>query len=196
MSAYLQLQITLSGIQPPIWRRIIIEDSSTFEQLHHTIQLAMGWTNSHLHEFAIQEVKITHLVEQRELEQEEEMLHSPLHLLKDFIDRPGIRFIYLYDYGDFWMHSIEVEKILTTDEHTFYPVCVDGERACPPEDCGGLPGYSAMLQSFATKDEEYEDLLERLGGSYDPEAFDKEATNKSLKNLSGYMKKLKKLRGY
>ncbi|RPJ08583.1 MAG: plasmid pRiA4b ORF-3 family protein, partial [Deltaproteobacteria bacterium] len=90
-----------------------------------------------------------------------------------------------YDFGDSWMHRIKVEKILGQESSAGDAVkCIDGARACPPEDCGGVWGYEDMLQVLKDpKHEEYESALEWLGGDFDPEGFDMEATNKALRQF-------------
>jgi len=90
--------------------------------------------------------------------------------------------VYEYDFGDGWTHNIVLEDILEKVKNTFYPVCIDGKRACPPEDCGGFPGYMNLLEVISDpKHEEYEDIVEWLGEEFDPEEFDKEDKNEALK---------------
>ena len=140
----------------------------------------MGWTNSHLHEF---EVSGTRYGDPDLLEDdfgEADFEDSRESLLREVLDgrRRGFRFRYLYDFGDNWEHEILLEDQQTADPKVKYPVCIAGERACPPEDCGGTWGYANLLEILADpKHEEHESYLERVGGEFDPEAFDIDETN-------------------
>ena len=90
-------------------------------------------------------------------------IHSPENRLAD----------YTYDFGDNWEHTVELEEILPRDKDVEYPRCIAGERACPPEDCGGIWGYEDLLQIISDPEhEEYEAMLEWIGGEFDPEHFD------------------------
>jgi hypothetical protein len=80
---------------------------------------------------------------------------------------------YVYDFGDDWVHKVVVEKVLPADPRISYPVCVAGKRACPPEDCGGVWGYREFLAAISDPDHpEHEEMLEWVGGAFDPEEFD------------------------
>jgi len=104
--------------------------------------------------------------------------------LRDVLKRARSKFHYIYDFGDNWEHEIIVEKITPLDAGRHYPCCLAGERACPPEDCGGVWGYKDLLDITSTPDHpDYEELREWLGEHFDPEAFDLEAVNRSLKRL-------------
>lgn len=166
-----QLKITLCGIQPEIWRRVLAPGNIRLDMLHETIQGAMGWKDSHLHEFVVNGTTYGDP-------------DNPPHgafasecgtktKLK-FLDlRPGDKFIYRYDFGDDWTHEVMVEGILEAVPKETYPKCVAGERACPPEDCGGPPGYEHLLQVLGNpNDPEYEDLSAWVGGIFDAENFD------------------------
>lgn len=109
--------------------------------------------------------------------------------LAQIAPREGTKVLYDYDFGDDWKHEILVQKILEPDPKGNYPVCLGGERACPPEDCGGTPGYEEFLAAIRDpKHEEHDGMLEWVGGSFDPEAFDVKAINRNLKK--------EKARGY
>lgn len=102
----------------------------------------------------------------------------------DQIVSEGDKLIYEYDFGDGWEHKIRIEKILPAEKGKRYPVCLAGKRACPPEDCGGPPGYERLLEVLRDpKHEEYEETLEWLGGPFDPEAFDVNEVNRMLKSV-------------
>jgi len=108
----------------------------------------------------------------------------PQHVIK----KKGQKLVYIYDYGDNWRHNLVVEEIGEPNPDQYYPVCLGGERACPPEDCGGLWGYYRMLESLRDPDDdEYESYREWVGGSFDPDHFDLEARNAVLARFDEYV---------
>lgn len=162
-----ELDVRLKEIEPPIWRTIEVAGKATLEDVHYAIQLAMGWTNSHLHQFAIGKrtygmMGVDELA--RDLEDECE------HLLQD-VAKSGSSFTYEYDFGDGWEHGITVKRV-TTSAKPARPRCTSGARACPPEDCGGPHGYQRLLAALADpKHEEHAELIEWVPQDFDPEAF-------------------------
>ena len=178
-----QLKVTLQHVQPPIWRRLQVWGDSSLADLHDAIQAAVGWTNSHLHEFLIGETRYG----ERDLEQEDvaNVQDEAQVLLSDVLDGPGMRFHYVYDFGDGWQHEILVEKLLPPDPDVFYPICTDGQRACPPEDVGGVPGFERFMQAMADPaDPEHNEYMTWFGGEFDPEEFDLEEANEALQDLA------------
>ncbi len=130
-----------------IWRRIKIRSDSTIADLHYIIQIAIGWTDSHLHRFIIHGKDYG-------IAQIGGMWFSDdpkVVKLSDFGWRMRERFLYEYDFGDNWQHQIRVEAILTPESNCFYPVCIDGKRACPPEDCGGPWEFMAQKQEYSVR---------------------------------------------
>ena len=94
------------------------------------------------------------------------------------------KFVYEYDFGDSWDHDIVVEKALEPEAKTQYPRCITGRRSCPPEDVGGVWGYSHFLDAIQHEDHpEHDDYREWIGGDFDPEAFDLEEVNQELKQI-------------
>jgi hypothetical protein len=92
--------------------------------------------------------------------------------------------VYTYDFGDSWEHAIVVEKLLQPEPGVAYPLCVDGKLRCPPEDCGSIPGYYNLLEVIRDPThEEHEEMMEWLGGEYDPEAFSVDDVNQGLAPL-------------
>jgi len=171
------LKITLLGSQPPIWRRLAVPGDTTLFLLHHIIQAAMGWENDHLHEFIINKVRYG----DDEFDFGPEVISDRETLLQDVITRARKKFRYVYDFGDGWQHEILVEKITVPEAGQRYPYCLDGARACPPEDCGGIWGYEDLLAIINDPDHpDYKERLEWLGDNFDPEAFDLAAVNKEL----------------
>ena len=172
-----QIKISLIGVKPPIWRTVLVSDNLGLGAFHNVIQVAMGWTDSHLHQFIANRVFYGIPDDDYELEMEDETKYKLSQLLKKEKDS----FIYEYDFGDSWEHKILLEKILPDDGKTVLPVCIKGKRACPPEDCGGIWGYEELLETISdAKHPDHEDMLEWLGGEFDPEEFDLEEINEDL----------------
>ncbi len=168
-----QFRITLLDTRPPIWRRIQVKDG-TLDKLHEHIQTAMGWTNSHLHHFKVGEQLYGDPDLMQENFEEMEYEDSTSTRISDILPRTGKRFPfeYEYDFGDGWRHEVLFEGCLRAERGKRYPVCVEGARACPPEDVGGTGGYEEYLEAMA--DPEHERHEEYMGwrGPFNPEAFD------------------------
>lgn len=174
-----QLKVALLESEPPIWRRLQVPGKVTLGELHYVLQAAMGWTNSHLHQFTVDKVDYSDPEFQLEEAQDEYEV-----TLSRIAPRAGSVLVYQYDFGDSWMHEVRVEKILPPEPGQRYPVCLVGERACPPEDCGGVWGYEEFLEAIRDPEhEEHEDLLDWIGGSFDPEGFDLNEVNRELKRI-------------
>jgi Plasmid pRiA4b ORF-3-like protein len=186
-----QFKITLKDIEPPIWRRVQTRDC-TLDRLHGHIQLAMGWTNSHLHDFDIAGQKYG----DRDLLEEtfsEDNYESSLDTkISEILPKSGkhFRFDYSYDWGDGWMHEVLFEGCLRATRGERYPLCVKGERCCPPEDVGGTGGYEEFLATIADPEhEEHDSMLRWVGGKFTPEAFDPaKATKKMRRGLPDWRK--------
>jgi hypothetical protein len=168
-----QLKITLPGIEPPIWRRIQVENCS-LDMLHHYIQDAMGWTNSHLHHFQIGKQLYGDPTLMAENFEDMDYRDSTRTKLSDILTRArkGFRFMYEYDFGDSWQHEILFEGRVKAKPDEQYPNCQGGHRACPPEDVGGIWGYADFLEAIGDPDhEQHQELKEWVGGRFDPEEF-------------------------
>ncbi len=178
-----QLKITLKDLQPPIWRRVQVESNVTLEHLHWVIQISMGWTNSHLHSFTIQEIEYG--VPMPEFDFDGVPVHNEKTvILSKIIPSEKFKFSYLYDFGDSWEHEVFIETLLEADPEIDYPVCIQGKRACPPEDCGGVWGYQNFLQVIQDSNHpEHEEMLEWVGGFYDPEDAELDEVNYGLKMI-------------
>ncbi len=177
-----QIKISLKDSHPPIWRRVQTQDV-TLEKLHELIQTAMGWTDSHLHQFLIDGVRYTH---PRIVEMDggdlDERSYAGLRV-SDLVAEYGtkLRFDYEYDFGDGWEHSIVLEKVIEAEARVKYPRCIDGDRACPPEDVGGVWGFADFVEAIADPNHpEHEELLE-WSGPFDPAAFDADQTTKRMR---------------
>ncbi len=172
------LRVELEGVAPLIWRRLHVPTGIPLTKLHNVLQVAMGWTDSHLHRFSIgtQEYGV-----QDELE-ESDIIDERGHRLDLLLDESIRQFGYLYDFGDGWEHRLVVESRSLAKPAWPYPLCVAGERACPPEDVGGHPGYEEFLMALRdAKHEDHDRLLLWAGGSFDPEGFDINAVNRELR---------------
>jgi Plasmid pRiA4b ORF-3-like protein len=172
-----QFKIFLEKITPTIWRRIQVPEHYTFWDLHVAIQDSMGWQDYHLHEFRIVN-PATGNKDRIGIPDEESFMDNPPTRpgwtlpITDYFTKENAAAEYVYDYGDYWLHQVVLEDILPQKKSSRYPVCVEGERACPPEDCGGTWGYEEFLASISDPDhEEHDSMLEWIGGSFDPEYF-------------------------
>jgi hypothetical protein len=175
-----QIKVTLEHSKPPIWRRLLVPGDVTLEHLHYIIQVAMGWTNSHLHQFIVDGLYFGEPHPDYGLEMHD---HRRIRL-NAVTTEIGYKFTYEYDFGDSWTHTLLVEKIAEPEPGRQYPMCVKGKRACPPEDVGGVWGYEEFLEAISDPDHpEHEMYLEWIGGEFDPEAFDLEETNEMLREL-------------
>lgn len=176
-----QVHIALDGLTPPIWRRVLVPSSVTLRRMHGVIQAAMGWSNSHLHAFRQAGRTFGRPDPHGFMQIEDDSQFRLDHL----IALPGDTLAYEYDFGDSWGHTLRLEEVLTPAETVRRASCIAGARACPPEDCGGIPGYldflEAMLDPFHP---EHRRLLEWAGGKFDPGAFDLAAANRAMSKRS------------
>lgn len=177
----IQLKISLLYIEPEIWRRVIVPDIFSLSDLHEIVQITMGWHNSHLHRFEIDDTSYTFGDSASEMNMKPEEKVR----LRDVLKKEGQVFLYEYDFGDSWMHLITVEKITDAKPGKQSVVCLGGDRACPPEDCGSYPGYEEIFYALdaADPDEDQQSLIEWLEdmcGDYDPEHFECDEVNRKL----------------
>lgn len=173
-------KVTLHHIEPPIWRRLELPADIKLGRLHKVLQTAFGWSDSHLHVFRVGEVRygiaVPHFADDATVDERNVRL--------DGVARQGDTLIYEYDFGDGWEHELRIERVAPADPTVHYPRCTGGERACPPEDCGGPPGYQHLLQVLRDPThEEHEEMREWIGGDFDAEAFNLDSINKTLWKL-------------
>jgi hypothetical protein len=185
-AAIYHLKVVLLGSKPPVWRLLQVPGDASLDWLHAVLQVAVGWTNSHLHQFKMGEdcyADTRHLF--AEFEDEREILEERQFTLQQIAPREQDVFGYEYDFGDSWEHEITVDKILPADALAATPaLCLNGARACPPEDCGGVWGYENLLKILKNrKHPEHQSMSEWLGRALDAEAFDVEKTNLWLRKL-------------
>jgi hypothetical protein len=173
-----QLKITLVGIHPPIWRRILVPSTMRLSCLHDAIQAVFGWTDTHLH----------HFEKNGEywgvLDEEVEDLNDESKVpVRNVLMGEGDSMTYTYDFGDNWRHKVLLEKVLSAGA-TSRPICLDGRRRRPPEDVGGPSGYEEFLNvTFEPGHEESERFREWAGGTFYAEEFDVRVVNRVLEQM-------------
>ena len=177
-----QFKITLMESEPPIWRRIQVKDC-TLDKLHEHIQTAMGWTNSHLHEFEINGQRHGNPELLDDGFEGFECVDSTTTMISDIVPKgnKGFDFKYEYDFGDGWEHEVVFEGHLPVDKGKKYPLCLEGEEACPPEDVGGVGGYAEMLEALADPKHESHEEYTQWAGTFRSEAFDAEEATKAMR---------------
>lgn len=165
----LEIRITLEDVEPPVWRRVLVPAGLSLRRLHDTIQAAMGWLDYHLHEFRVGERRYGTPLPDGETWGARVASDSNVKL-SSLVEKGIDRFLYIYDFGDDWRHDIVIEGVRPAEPGVDYPVFVAGERRCPPEDCGGPPGYEAFLEAISDPEHpDHADALEWYGDPYDPE---------------------------
>jgi hypothetical protein len=175
-----QLKVTLKGSNPPVWRRFQVPDL-TLGELHDVLQVVMGWQDSHMHQFVFggKYYGRSEPGDDMEVDDEDGVLLSQILTGK----KP--RIVYEYDFGDDWQHDVILEKTLEPKPGIKYPLCLEGERACPPEDCDGVWGYADFLEAIGNpKYPEHREMKAWIGGKFDPERFDVEKVNRELRRIS------------
>lgn len=172
-----RLKITLRDFEPKIWRTVAVPSDFTLGDLHHVIQFAMGWEHAHMHDFRVGKVTyVDPMMPVDASDQDEEQV-----TLAEVVPRARRKFRYTYDFGDSWEHDVQVEAIGPPEPGVRYPIILDGERACPPEDCGGVWGYASLLEVLSDPNNpDYEEMREWVEEPIDPEKFDVKKANKNL----------------
>ena len=177
-----QLRVSLNEIEPEVWRRLWVADTVNLAKLDRVIQAAMGWTNSHLHEFTID--ARTYGVPDPDWPSAAPVLKEHSYTVGKVLGDSVKMFEYTYDLGDDWRHTVTVEKVLRPDETNVQPVCLGGQNACPPEDVGSSSGYMDFVQAMRDPThEEHVAMWRWYGGPFDPAAFDVNAANAAIRKL-------------
>ena len=176
----LVLRIQLYDTNPGIYRVILVPSRITLVKLHVTILSAMGWQGGHLHEFIINGTHYGEL----DPEYPEPDLKNQQRVRLDKALGASLTFDYLYDFGDSWWHRIDILEVAQFQGPLDSPWCLQGARACPPEDVGGVPGYLDFVQAMADpKHPEHSQMKQWYGKLFDPEAFDLDEVNQRLMQI-------------
>jgi len=183
-----QVRLDLEGTKPPVWRRLVLPGDWSLPRVHEAIQIAMGWSDSHLHRFRTgASYNSPHFVTRFDVDDGEDGILEDDVRLDQVITGVGDRLWYEYDFGDSWDHVIKVEKVLDTPPKT--ATCLTGKMACPPEDCGGVYGYGELAawvrsgHGEALLPEVFEDAGDAhswLPDGWDPDVFDAHEVNQLL----------------
>ena len=192
MNLVYQIKCKLLHTKPAVFRTLLVDSNVSFYELHHIIQIAMGWFNYHLFNFRYHDYYL-------ELPNEEDEMYKDFSRfqkvdprtisLKEFFISLKSKIIYTYDFGDSWEHEIELQKVIEPDASMILPLCIKGKYACPPEDCGSIPGYYNLIEIMKKpKHREYKEYVDWLGGEpYDMTAFDINFVNEELQHLKEYI---------
>lgn len=167
-----QFRIVLKGTEPPVWRRIQVLDES-LDRLHERIQAAMGWKNSHLHHFLVSGRRYGDPELLAEDGDSSDVVDSTQTLISAIVPSDGKPFLfhYEYDFGDSWLHELWFEGNPSPQTTVIYPQCLEGDRACPPEDVGGLPGFADYLAAISDPDHKRHDECLQWNGKFEPAKF-------------------------
>jgi hypothetical protein len=178
------MRISLMRHVPTIWRRLLVPGEIELSKVHRIFQAAMGWDDHHMHRFEIGDhsyVGLDDELDDDELDDDE--IEEDSVLLSEVVEQP-MRFAYCYDFGDDWRHEVVVESIEVVPSVLKYAACIDGQRACPPEDCGGVPGFGEFLEAMADPGHDAHDHYAGwIGGTFDPEEFSVAMVNARLQKL-------------
>lgn len=164
-----RLAVVLDGVEPAVRRELLVRSDTTLEELHALLQVAFGWTESHLHAFRIGRARYM----RKDQSEDMDARHSHVATLIDVVPKAGDVLVYEYDFGDSWTHSVQVAEVRPTTPGELLPRCLSGEGAAPPEDVGGAGGYADLLEILADPTHpEHDDRVEWLGHEFDPRAFE------------------------
>ncbi len=180
-----ELDVTLLDTEPPVWRRVLVQGDLSLGRLHAVIQVAMGWQGVHLHMFQVGNGNYSDPRFELEDAGGSAVENEFLTRVDEAFRMGKGRIAYEYDFGDCWEHEVRLRKAYPPSEAPqLGPVCIDGARACPPEDVGGIAGFERFLMVMADPDHpEYEETAEWCGGTFDAEALDLGPINRRLKRL-------------
>lgn len=172
-----QIKVSLVGLKPPVWRRILVPSTITLEKMHDVLQISLGWTDSHLHQFVVG--RRCYGVPDPDFR--DSMVDEQGVRLSQLLKKEKDSLRYDYDFGDGWEHKVQLEKVLPFDPDITLPRCIKGRRACPPEDVGGTWGYEEFLKGLADPSHpEHAMYVEWIGGTFDSEDFSADEVNELL----------------
>jgi hypothetical protein len=172
-----QIKVVLIGITPPIWRRFHVASNITFYDLHCVLQIVMGWGNYHLYQFVASGIELSDSVTAAELG----IRSAEQMVLGQLVHNSAARFVYEYDFGARWEHELLLEKQMPLVGQRPLPICLAGERACPPEGSGGSQGYTRFLESLRERTRPmYLTKQTHIVPPFRPEIFDLNRVNANL----------------
>jgi hypothetical protein len=172
-----QIRVTLLGLRPPVWRLLQVASGTRLADFSTVLQLAMGWTNIHLHQFERHGLRYG----TPDPQSPDDTCRESDFTLDDLLQEVGDTLLYRYDFGDDWVHKVRLEKVLAFDERLPLPLCLRGRRACPMENVGGTSGYKDFLVTYTDPVHPgHAELLAWIEGQFDPEHFDVGQANDAL----------------
>jgi hypothetical protein len=175
-----RVYVSLLDIEPPIWRRIELSCRTTLKQLHRILQIAMGWSDSHLHEFVVNGQRYG--ISDPAYDEPGEVIAEGRVRLEEVLPVSKASILYTYDLGDNWQHSIRLESIHSPEPGVDYPRVLKGARSCPPEDCGGTGGYADLLEILLdATHEDFEQARAWAGEEFNAEVFSVDGVNRRLR---------------
>ena len=175
----LVLRVELDYTDPVIWRKISVPSDCTLGELHDVIQVAFGWENSHLHEFEFKKRRFSTTDMPDDLIGFGDVIEDENSIsVGKLLTRKGSKLRYTYDFGDNWTHTIVREEV--DSKGGSLPAVLDGELACPPEDCGGVYGYYQMLDAIDDEEHPDHDHYVEWIGPVDETSFDAQQANRTL----------------
>jgi len=179
-----ELKIELKGAIPKIWRKVHVNSDISLNELHHIIQISMGWTNSHLYSFIINEIEYS----LKDFDYDNHKYgNAKAYRIKEFKNEP---IEYVYDFGDYWEHSVRIVNEVK-DDRLLHPRCIKGEGTCPPEDVGGAHGFEEFKAIMRDKTHpERESYIEWYGSEFESNAVDFNEINLQLANLKEYIQEI------
>jgi hypothetical protein len=182
------LHIELVDVEPLIWRRVALPTATNLQSLHRIIQAAMGWLDYHLWELTAGD-KTYGVPDPDDAGWEHKVYRASSATLARLLDSGVTAFDYVYDMGDNWEHRITIERVGPAEAGALYPDFRGGERRCPPEDCGSVPGYYEFLDAIAGPDKgkgsrRKKEMLTWYGGPYDPDDIDEPQIRITLKRMA------------
>jgi Plasmid pRiA4b ORF-3-like protein len=182
------LRIELEGIEPLIWRRVAVRAVASLRELHHIIQAVTGWLNCHLWQFEVGEKKYGMRIPD-DPDWNEWVEDVDATKLSSLLGNGVKEFGYVYDMGDYWQHRVIVERVTTPVSEVSYPQFLGGERRCPPEDCGGVPGYHEFLKNLTSKRKEQRThALVWYGGPYDVDDIGEQTVVAALRRIGTHQR--------
>lgn len=177
-----QLRIELKEVQPIVWRRLLVPENVTLAKLNSILYQTMGWHGGHLHEYVVG--RMHYGIPDDDWPGAEPMVDERRVRLNTLVEGGARRFTYLYDFGDNWEHTVRVDDLVMPPRDGVRVRCIAGESACPTEDVGGPNAYFDFLAAIKdSTHEEHASMLEWVGGSFDPIAFDIVGVNARLAGI-------------